>query len=380
MRLEGASASHVGQARDNNQDRALYTGTLGAVADGMGGHVGGEKAAAMAIAEFNGVRGVLSEQRLIDVVQAANRRIYDAALQPLLRGMGTTIVVASFDPVEQVVTIVNVGDSRGYLLREGDFRQVTVDHSLVEDLIREGQITEEEARVHPQRNIVTRALGIMPEVEVDAFAVRVQAGDRLLLASDGLSNEVAPDGIASILVETTSSDDACRQLVDAALAGGGRDNVTVVVLDVVEDGAVVADASSAATLTPVGEHADNFLADIPRPSKRRLPLRSVLILLGVVVVLVGASAGTAWYARSGYFADELDGSVAIFRGRPGGVLWFKPTEEELTEIRVDELDGASRTRLEQRPVWSTLSDARDFVDNLDTSRLESTVVTATPGN
>ena len=219
MKLAGASASHVGQVRDNNQDRALYTATLGAVADGMGGHVGGEKAAAMAIAEFNGVRGVLSEQRLIDVVQAANRRIYEAALQPSLRGMGTTIVVASFDPTKAVVTLVNVGDSRGYLLREGEFRQVTVDHSLVEDLIREGQITEEEARVHPQRNIVTRALGIMPEVEVDAFAVRVQPGDRLLLASDGLSNEVDPDHIASILTAAATADDACRQLVDDLFPG-----------------------------------------------------------------------------------------------------------------------------------------------------------------
>ncbi len=375
MRLSGASASHVGQVRDNNQDRALFTATLGAVADGMGGHVGGEKAAAMAIAEFNGVRGVLSEQRLIDVVQAANRRIYEAALQPSLRGMGTTIVVASFDPADDVVTLVNVGDSRGYLLRDGEFRQVTIDHSLVEDLIREGQITEEEARVHPQRNIVTRALGIMPEVEVDAFAVRVQPGDRLLLASDGLSNEVDPSRIASILAEAATASEACNRLVDAALAGGGRDNVTVVVLDLIDGGETVADQTSADALEPVGDHADNVLADIARPSKRRFPLRSFLVLLGVLILLGSATAGTAWYARNGYFADELDGAVAIFRGRPGGVLWFKPTEEELTEIRVEDLDGASQTRLEQRPVWSTLSDARDFVANLDT-----TVITATAGN
>lgn len=367
MKLSGASVSHVGQVRDNNQDRALFASTLGAVADGMGGHVGGEKAAAMAIAELNGVRGVLSEQRLIDVIQAANRRIHEAALQPSLRGMGTTIVAASFDPEAGVMTLVNVGDSRGYLLRTGELRQITIDHSLVEDLVREGQITEEEARNHPQRNIVTRALGILPEVEVDAFAVIVQPGDRVLLASDGLPNEVDPESIATILGQFLSANEACEQLVDAALAGGGRDNVTVVILDVhADDEAVESEEAPDATLAATGSHADDVLADIARPRKRRFPLRSIGLLLGVVAVLGVASLGTAWYAKSGYFADEANGSVAIFRGRPGGVLWFKPAEEEVTDLLVDELDGASQERLDQRPVWSNLADAREFVSNLDT--------------
>ncbi len=363
MRISGASASHVGQVRSNNQDRALYSSSLGAVADGMGGHVGGEKAAAMAIAELSGVRGVLSSDRLIEVVQAANRRIFEAGMQPSLRGMGTTIVAASFDPVAGVMTLVNVGDSRGYLLRDGDLQQVTIDHSLVEDLIREGQITQDEARVHPQRNIVTRALGITPDVEVDAFALNMKSGDRLLLASDGLSNEVEPEAIAAILLRETDRFAACNRLVEASLEGGGRDNVTVVVIDVYDDQET---EEAEVELAATGEHADSVLADIPRPRKRRFPLRATLLLVSVLVVLGGASAATVWYARGGYYADDSNGSVAIFRGRPGGVLWMKPSTEELTDVRVEELDGASQARLEQRPVWSNLEDARDFVRNFET--------------
>jgi PPM family protein phosphatase len=366
MKLDGASSSHVGQVRDNNQDRALFAGSLAAVADGMGGHVGGEKAAAMAIAELTGVRGVLSEQRFIDVVEAANRRIYEAALQPALRGMGTTLVAASFDPVSAVLTLVNVGDSRGYLLRDGEMRQITVDHSLVEDLVREGRLTEEEARVHPQRNIVTRALGIRLEVEVDAFALQVQGGDRILLASDGLTNEVTDTEIASILGAAADPQGACDDLVAAALRSGGRDNVTVVVLEVDDDAPAAAPQSEEARC-PSGEHADDFRPEISRPRKRGLPLRSLGVLFCVLALVGVASGSTVWYARSGYFADEDDGSVVIFRGRPGGVLWLKPAEEEVTDVRIEDLDGASQERLERRPVWSTLADAREFVGNLDTS-------------
>ena len=383
MRVVGASATHVGQVRDTNQDRALVSGTLGAVADGMGGHLGGEHAAALAIAELSGVRGYIDEHRLIEVVEAANLRIHEGSVEPQYRGMGTTVVAATFDAARNVITIVNVGDSRGYLFRSQQLSQITVDHSLVEDLLRQGRLTEEEARVHPQRNIVTRALGIGPEVEVDAFAVEVAVGDRIVLASDGLFNEVEDSGIAAILDQLADPKEAVDELVRVAVEQGGRDNVTVVILDILEgdDPAAVRDDGDAA---PVGRPIanDKFASDnggpgggtlgpdpaVADPDKtsfwRRFRPRSMLLTLGVLSVVMVGFGGTAVYARSGYFADELDGDVVILRGRPGGVLWFKPSVEAETSVAVDELDGASRERLGQLPVWPTLEDAQDFVDNL----------------
>ncbi len=378
MRIVGATASHVGQVREINQDRSLVSGTLGAVADGMGGHVGGEKAAAMAIAEISGVRGAISEQRLVTVIESANRRIHESALLPELRGMGTTIVAATFDAAAGVMSLANVGDSRGYLFRNGELKQITVDHSLVEDLVRQGRLTAEEARTHPQRNIVTRALGIGPEVEVDAFAVQVELNDRIVLASDGLFNEVEDSGIVSILGRLASPQDAVDELVRVAVDNGGRDNVTVVVLDVVDeaqpevalDETVIESSDEGVTVNvdedDVGlasDYSDDLVANTPRPRKRRLPFRSLLLAIGVLGVLAVAFGGTAYYARSGWFADDSEGEVAILRGRPGGVLWFRPSVVENTEIPVEQLDGASVERLRQQTVWSSRADACDFVRN-----------------
>lgn len=365
--MTGAVASHVGNVRDVNQDRAMHGPTLGAVADGMGGHAGGEKAAAMAIAELNGIRGAVSERRLVDVVEAANRRIYEAATDPKLRGMGTTIVAAGFDPSSGVVTLVNVGDSRGYLLRGDDMTQVTVDHSLVEDLVRDGRISAEEARSHPQRNIVTRALGIGPDVNVDAFAIRVEPGDRLVLASDGLSNEVDDEALTRLVQQHADAQEAADVLVAAALDGGGRDNVTVVVLDF--DGEPSEDgADERAVGAEDSPDAHDPLAGVSKPRRRRFPLRSLLLATVVVFVIGVVGFGTSWYADRGFFAEPKNDVVAIYRGRPGGFLWFRPElVEEHPELRVEDLDGASLQRLEQRPVWSTVDDARDFVENLEST-------------
>lgn len=381
MRIVGASASDIGQVREINQDRALVSGSLGAVADGMGGHVGGEKAAAMAIAEISGVRGAISEERLISVVESANRRIHESALVPELRGMGTTIVAATFDAETNVVSIVNVGDSRGYLYRRGELRQITVDHSLVEDLVRQGRLTQEEARTHPQRNIVTRALGISPGVEVDAFAVQVEPNDRIVLASDGLFNEVEDAGIAAVLARLASPEEAADELVSNAVDHGGRDNVTVVVLDLVEGDLdpIDEDADSLADDAPrehggaapdpdldlESDYSDDLVANTRRPRKRRMPFRSLLLAFGVLGVVAFAFGGIAFYARAGWYAGDVDGDVTILRGRPGGVLWFKPSVIETFEIEVDELDGASLERLRQQTVWSSLDDARDFVSNFE---------------
>lgn len=432
---DGGAATHVGAIRDVNQDRMLLSGTIAAVADGMGGHAGGEKAAALAIGELSGVRGTISADRFHRVVDAANRRIYETSSDPALRGMGTTIVAAAVDAEAEQLNIVNVGDSRAYRLRSGQLEQLTIDHSLVEDLVREGRLSPEEALTHPQRNIVTRALGINPEIEIDMFIVDAVVGDRFVLCSDGLFNEVDDEGIVEILNRVKPSEEAAAELVETAVRLGGRDNVTVVIVDILDpDAPVVQMAVDVADdgVEPVGPDTDVMqtatfdsapteptpdgllgdfgsgagpaMADAPvitdpaadksadvdaRPSptphdeinrpdeasdsddaptkKRRwLPFRTSIILMLSVVGIVGFGiSGSAWYARSAYFADEVEGEVVIFKGRPGGVLWFEPVTIENTQLDVQTLDGASQELLGNRTQWRSLDDAREFVRNLE---------------
>ena len=237
MQLRGATASHVGNVRETNQDRAHFAGFVAAVADGMGGHQGGEMAASIAIEEFLEVIDPIGPGGLVELVEGANRAVFERAADPDLRGMGTTLVALTLRPAEEKVGVVNVGDSRAYLLRGREFNQVTLDHSLVEDLVRQNRLTPEEALIHPNRNILTRALGIASEVEVDRFLIPTNIGDRFLLCSDGLFNEVTEEEITQILLECEQPNEAADTLITAALTGPGRDNVTVAVIDVVSDGA-----------------------------------------------------------------------------------------------------------------------------------------------
>ncbi len=396
MRLTTASATHVGQIREINQDRVLITKTLGAVADGMGGHVGGEKAAALAIAELGGVRGVISDSRLIDVARAANQRVYEASQAPELRGMGTTLVVATFDPESSVVSIANIGDSRAYLYRGGDYEQVTLDHSLVEELLRQGRLTEDEARNHPQRNMVTRALGIGPEIEVDIFNIVAEPGDRIVLCSDGLSNEVDDADVAVLLGEYEEADDAAQALVDAAVANGGRDNVTVVILQFDEDDHAAAAVErdhrdlpsdpdpetddDAPTVSRRDLSADP-LADTKRPAKRRrLPFRGLFYVGSILSVVAIAAVATYMYDRSAWYVDSVDGDVAIFRGRPGGGVVFDPVVVEQTDTRFDDLADSSQRRIEELSVFSSIDAAEQLVAGLETTTTTNNSTTTAPAS
>jgi protein phosphatase len=220
--------------REINQDRVYFRGSVAALADGMGGHQGGERAAELAIGEFRIVRSELSQAELVDVVEEANRQVHQQAVNPDLRGMGTTVVALGLHK-DNSMTVVNVGDSRAYWLRDDTLVQVTEDHSFVEDLVRQGRLSPDEAQLHPQRNILTRALGIADEVMVDRFELEPEVGDRFLLCSDGLFNEVDLDDIGAILLEHEDPSEAADHLVAAALTTPCRDNVTVAVVSVVED-------------------------------------------------------------------------------------------------------------------------------------------------
>ena len=256
--LRMAAGTHVGVTRQVNQDSYATAPGLAVVADGMGGHRGGEVASAIAAKEMISRFDAPELDALVTGVGHANRRILDeAAADPKLHGMGTTVVALGLIDVADGVALgaINVGDSRMYRLTGNVLEQLTEDHSLVEALVREGRITAAEAKVHPQRNIVTRALGVIEHVEVDSFHFVPKIGDRYLLCSDGLFNEVDANTIATILATEADPEVATQKLIAAANEGGGRDNITTVIADVVaaEDTSMPSKAQALASLAVVDE-------------------------------------------------------------------------------------------------------------------------------
>ncbi len=249
-RLRTAAATDTGYLRVTNQDLALTSSDLAAVADGMGGHLGGEVAARMAVEQLlQSFRNDRTTDGLISAVRAANDAVYSRSRSDRnLHGMGTTLTAAAIvgeGPDGQLrLALVNVGDSRAYLVNSQERRvhRLTEDHSVVEEMVRSGELTEDEAAVHPHRHILTRALGIEAGIEPDCWELDLDPGSRLLLCSDGLTNELAEQEIAEVLVGEADADKAASELVRRALNRGGTDNVTVVVLDVLPDEVTTGDA------------------------------------------------------------------------------------------------------------------------------------------
>lgn len=402
--LRAGAASDVGRVRANNQDQFLVAERLFAVADGMGGHAGGEVASLTAIEALGssfGERG--TADALADAVRKANEAVWERARDRQdLRGMGTTITAVALveEGGEDVLTIVNVGDSRAYLLRDGDFDQLTDDHSVAEVLRRAGRLSSSEAAAHPQRHMLTRVLGEKADVEVDCFRVTPYRGDRIALASDGLFNEVSDEDIASILQRHDDPEAAAQALVDAANEHGGRDNITVVVVDVIDDGdraerasAALGGEEPATELASPREHVAPPLIPPPSPPdavaragrppparsdpptrpdppppirerKRRVTLRSATFVLALFVVLGGAVAAIGWFARGGYFVGERGGEVVIFQGRPGGLLWFAPTVADRTGVAMSDVRTSNISDIEAGKEQSSLDAARRYVRNV----------------
>jgi protein phosphatase len=272
--LRSGSASDVGRVRSVNEDRLLETGSLFAVADGMGGHAGGEVAAGIAVDVLERTfRTNPSLAGLVEAVQRANAAVWERSLRDAeVRGMGTTLIATALVATGEGdrLVVVNVGDSRAYRYVGGRLEQMTTDHSVAEELVARGELSEAEAAVHPQRHILTRALGVGPDVDVDTWEVTPAEGERYVLCSDGLTNEVSEDRIAEVLAEVRDPRRAARRLVAMANEHGGNDNITVVVLDVVvadaHDGPseavgreVDADAARAARATPGGRSAGTMV-------------------------------------------------------------------------------------------------------------------------
>jgi len=348
--------------REVNQDSFLVAEPLFAVADGMGGHLGGEVASATALEVLQENFGEATTNSLLEAVRRANAKVWDKGkLDESLHGMGTTLTAVARVTDEEnndVLTLVHVGDSRGYLFRDGALSQITDDHSLVEEMVRAGEISTEEAEVHPRRNIVTRALGVEPTVEADVEQVIPLVGDRILLCSDGLNRELTDDQIASVLLRLKSPDEAAKELVSQAKSHGGQDNITVVIVDVEsDDGAPTAAAvTSKRTKTPKGAHAES--------TGGRITPRMVLFFL-VAASLIGLACGSVvWYARAPYYVGLEGEQLVIYRGRPEPVLWFEKTLAQRSNVLTTQVLANERPRLTKGVVQSSLTESQRFITNL----------------
>jgi protein phosphatase len=239
MRLRTFAGTDVGRTRSGNEDSYLRGRTVFAVADGLGGHQGGEVASAAAVAPLAALDGQAfagpgeAAEALAAAVRDANELILDqAADDPALWGMGTTLTAVALAGDDHL-QLAHVGDSRAYLLRDGSLEQLTTDHTVVGELVRRGRLTPAQAAIHPERSILTRAVGLDPTVPVDLpDLLELRAGDQVLLCSDGLTEAVDDGRIAELLATAGDGDAACRSLIDAANAAGGPDNITVVLLRV----------------------------------------------------------------------------------------------------------------------------------------------------
>jgi PPM family protein phosphatase len=240
MRLSSFAATDVGRQRSGNEDSLLRGSTVFAVADGLGGHQGGEVASAMAVERLAALDGrafaepAEAAQALADAIGDANRAILERGVaDPNLWGMGTTVTAAAV-VADLVLQLAHVGDSRAYLLRgEGPPRQLTTDHTVVGELVRRGRLTPRQAAAHPERSVLTRAVGLDPDVPVEQPApLELQPGDQVLLCSDGLTETVADEQLAAVLAGEADGEEACQALIAAANAAGGPDNITVVLLRV----------------------------------------------------------------------------------------------------------------------------------------------------
>lgn len=320
-RAKGSSAlfgsrTDIGCVREQNEDSLIVNPPLYVVADGMGGHAAGEIASEIAVRTINELAPDHADtEALSKAVAQANRNIINAPLTGKGReGMGTTCTAAILDGTH--LAIAQVGDSRAYLLHNGRLSQITRDHSLVANMVEAGQLTPDEARIHPNRSVITRALGNDPTTTPDLYEINVEEGDRLLLCTDGLSTMLEDDEIQAVMNRLPDPQQCANTLVTGALVAGGLDNVTVVIANV------------------TGTRAQ---------ANKRMSMRTKLTAFFIVVLLALCLGGAAWGGsaylhHTAYLAASESGTVNVYRGVPGEVLGFSYSElVEETDIPVSEL-------------------------------------------
>lgn len=336
------SRTDVGSVREQNEDSLIVRPPLFVVADGMGGHAAGEVASEIAVSTIGELAPDHADAEALGrAVEEANRDIINAAIAGQGReGMGTTVTAAILE--RNRLVIAQVGDSRAYLLHNGELTQLTRDHSLMANMIEAGQITPEEARFHPNRSVITRALGNDPDTVPDLYEINVEDGDRLLLCSDGLYSMLDDSEIAAVMRRISDPQRCATMLVNGAIAAGGHDNITV----------IVADAEGLA-----------------HQKRRRVAIRTKISIAFVLLLLVGIIAGAAWGGytylhNTAYLAETETGMVAVYRGVPGDVLGFSYSElVEETDIPVSKLSPSAASRISQNMRVSSVDEALDLVDS-----------------
>ena len=336
--LAWGSRSDVGLVRGHNEDSFLVQAPLFAVCDGMGGHAAGEVASSIAVSTIAEKAPAGADDVLLGVaVEAANTAVMLGAEQGVGKpGMGCTASCCLIE--EGRMAIAHVGDSRIYLLRHGSLVRVTHDHSYVEELVDSGQITADEARTHPSRSIITRALGSDPDMYADHFSLEVNNGDRVILCSDGLSSMIADSQIEALAVSSATPQQAADNLVAAALTAGGLDNVTVVVVDVVDDGTA-------------------------EKSRRRLAKRA----FGVTATLVGVLLATVLvclaFIRSEWYLSVNGDTVGIYQGINASVFGIPLGNlVETSAVAVADLPASVQDQLEQGIRVANEQAGRDTLD------------------
>ncbi|MDQ3914556.1 MAG: Stp1/IreP family PP2C-type Ser/Thr phosphatase [Actinomycetota bacterium] len=363
MNVTVGAQTDVGRVRQGNEDSYLLEPPIYAVADGMGGHIAGDVASATAVDVIAaGARDAqsLDGSALADLVTRANEAIWEKARSdPALHGMGTTCTLLMIDG--DTAYLAHVGDSRAYLLRGDSLTQLTEDHTLVERMVREGRLSAEEAANHPQRSVITRALGVDQHVQVDMLREQLSRGDRILLASDGLTSMVEADEIAGVLAAEDDPQAAADRLVEMANAAGGEDNVTVLVVDVGKDGAP-------APPRPAPARHDTRPGAEPQAerSSRRWVRPLVWTVAVVAVIALAAVVTVRWVlSNSWYVGLDDDGVVTIYQGIPEEIAGrsFADVERE-TDITAADVPETFVEDLEEGKKVESLEEAETYVDNI----------------
>lgn len=333
------SRTEIGNVREHNEDSLTVLPPLFAVADGMGGHEAGEVASEITINTLNDLAPQSADaEALARAVVAANLNVIKAPSQGVGReGMGTTLTAAILE--KERLVIAQVGDSRAYLLHNGSLQQLTRDHSLMADMIEAGQLTEAEARVHPNRSVITRAIGSDPHMQPDLYELNVETGDRLLLCSDGICGMIEDHEIASIMRQAPSAQSCADQLVEAAIAVGGFDNATAVVVDV-----------------------EGFKAVREKKQARK----SKALAIGVIVCLLAALACAVfagyYYVNNSAYLIEQDDKVAVYRGLNEELFGIPLSNLEYTSgVEVDKLNPGVANRIKEGMAVGSLEEANNLI-------------------
>lgn len=349
-----AGDSHVGRIRSDNEDAFLLAPPLFAVADGLGGHQAGEIASSIAIETLLEAAPRAADVKALGrAARQANAAVIEAAATGRGRtGMGTTLTAVMIEGSR--LAVAHVGDSRAYLLHLGTLEQITSDHSLVADLVRQGRITAEESRTHPNRSVITRALGSDPDMMADAFEVQAAPGDRLLLATDGLTSMLPDDEIGRVLATSPTPDAAVDELIDRALNAGGQDNITVVVVDIERRGGRTSGGNGSA---------------------RSLWARALWLVAALAVVGVAAWAARSYASSKAYLIDE-GGYVTVYEGVPGTFAGLTLRERsDVTTIPVSSLDAITAARLGEGIQVDGLDEAATLIE---TYRLRAAETSPSP--